>query len=94
MQPQCQPLQPEYHRSGGRWPQLCGTTNHPFPCTDYIPNGSTSYADITVSEESGNDQKWGKMPLLGDQIEALKTVRFRAQDNRPYLLDNLATNAN
>ncbi len=57
-------------------------------------NGSTSYADIAVSEEIGNGREWAKMPLLGNQIETLKTVRFRAEDSCPYVLDNLATNAN
>jgi hypothetical protein len=58
-------------------------------------NGSTSYADITVREEGNDDDReWGKMPLLGNQIETLKTVRFRAEDSCPYVLDNLSANAN
>ena len=57
-------------------------------------NGSTSYADITVSEEDGNSREWANMPLLGNRIETLKTIRFRAEDSCPYILDNLAANAN
>lgn len=57
-------------------------------------NGSTSYADITVSEAVGDGQEWGQMPLLGSQLETLETIRFRSADNNPYTLDNLAAHAN
>ncbi len=57
-------------------------------------NGSTSYADITVSEAVGDGQEWGQMPLLGTQLETLETIRFRSADNSPYTLDNLAAHAN
>jgi hypothetical protein len=57
-------------------------------------NGSTSYADITVREGADNDQEWFRMPLLNNRLETLKTVRFRAADNSPYLLDDFAVNAN
>lgn len=83
----------------GTPPQFGFQTNvvHQFTVVFIVQgnNGSVSYADITVREEGNDDDRvWAKMPLLGNQIETLKTVRFRAEDSCPYILDNLAANAN
>jgi len=87
-----------FNRYNGTPPQFSFQTNavHQFAVVLIVQgtNGSTSYADITVSEGDGDSQEWGQMPLLGNQLETLKTVRFRSADNSPYTLDNLAANAN